>query len=49
MATKARAIPAIVNGRKRSPNANPKSTGIIAAQTAVIGATTAIVPTASAR
>src|SRR4051794_5472096 len=43
MAASARATPTNVSGRKRSPIANANRTGIIAAITAVVGATTAIV------
>src|SRR5438045_1254554 len=49
IATSARATPANVSGRNRSPIAKANTTGIMAAMTAVVGATTAIVPTASAR
>src|SRR2546423_14203671 len=48
IATSARATPTKVRGRNRSPIAKANKTGIIAAITAVVGATTAIVPTASA-
>jgi len=49
MATMARAIPPNVAAASRSPSATETKTGITTAHTAVVGATTAITPIASAR
>ena len=49
MATIASAIPSAVIRVSRSPTSTPAATGIITAHTAVVGATTVILPTASAR
>jgi hypothetical protein len=44
-----RRIPAIARGASRSPSTKEMTTGMATAQTAVVGATTAILPMASAR
>src|SRR3954469_23686516 len=49
IATSAVAIPASASGDGRSPSTIATATGIATAQTAVVGATTDIVPIASAR
>jgi len=49
IATSARPIPAAVRNAGRSPSATAAITGIATAHTAVVGATSAIVPIANAR
>ena len=49
MATTARAMPCVTSTGNCSPRRKPASTGMTTAQTEVVGATTPIVPIASAR